>query len=101
LSPIQLVVHDAEQCLALCRPRQLNSSRLTVVLGRTGRDAFHCVPDQFAGRQMGTQWNASLPTTRECARARANAIIMGAVEQALLPLGWRPRGRAALLFARL
>jgi hypothetical protein len=38
------------------------------VLGKAGRDAFHCVPDSFAWRQMGTQWNASLPTNRECAR---------------------------------
>ncbi len=25
------------------------------VLGKAGRDAFHCVPDQFAARQIGTQ----------------------------------------------
>ena len=36
-------------------------------LARPGRDAFHCVPDPYAGKQMGTQWNASLPTARESA----------------------------------
>ena len=36
-------------------------------LARTGRDAFHCVRDLHAGRQMRTQWNASLPTAREYA----------------------------------
>jgi ATP-dependent helicase/nuclease subunit A len=37
---------------------------------KPGRDAFHCVPDQLAGRQIGTQWNASLPTG-ECAKQLA------------------------------
>jgi pimeloyl-ACP methyl ester carboxylesterase len=46
------------------------------VLGKAGRDAFHCVPDQFAGRQIWTQWNASQPTTPGCALASSAATIL-------------------------
>ena len=56
--------------------------------------AFHCIPDQFAKRQIGTQWNASLPTTREsahCTQPRnlilTSVVLIAGVSGALVKVG--------------